>query len=407
MKVAYLTSRYPKISHTFIRREIAEIEARGIEVDRISVRRADEPLVDPADVAEGERTFVLLSVGGVGLVTALFAVLVARPAAWVRALRATWRMGRRSQRGMLTHFAYLAEACVLVRRFARSGVEHLHAHFGDNPAAVALLVSELGGPSFSFTSHGTGSFADPLSVALPFKLERCAFAVAVCEFGRSQHMRWSAPEHWPRMHVVRCGLDRAFLAAEPTPVPEVPRFVAVARFGPEKGLPVLLDALGALKSEGRAFELVLVGDGPLRGALGSQARALGIEGSVRFAGWKSNADVQSEVRASRALVLPSFSEGLPIVILEALALGRPVVATAVGGVPEIALPGRTGWLVPPGSVDALAGALREVLDADSRHLSELGQNGAALVREKHDAAVEAGRLAALFERALPGTRRGA
>jgi peptidoglycan/xylan/chitin deacetylase (PgdA/CDA1 family) len=267
-----------------------------------------------------------------------------------------------------------------------------------------MLCRELGGPSFSFTAHGIETFDAPEFQALDEKVSRASFTVGVSEFGRSQLCRWSDPAHWGRIHVVRCGVDEQFLGRPPAPIPEARRLVCVARLAPEKGHLPLLHAVGHLRDAGRTFELVLVGEGPMRTALEGLARRLGIDGLVRFTGWQDNAGVIRELLASRALVLPSFSEGLPVVLMEALALGRPCIATQITGVPELVEPGVTGWLVPAGSDRALATRMAEALDAAPAELERMGRAGAARVAALHDAKVEAARLVDLFAGAVRSSR---
>jgi colanic acid/amylovoran biosynthesis glycosyltransferase len=395
MTIGYLISYYPKPSHSFIRREISAVEAQGLRVVRYSVRPGGEE-VDEADVAEKGRTSVLLDAGPLRLALAAARVAVTRPATFLRALALAWRIGRKSARGTLRNLAYLVEACLLQGWCRRDGVQHLHAHFGSNTAAVAMLCHELGGPTFSFTAHGIETFDAPEFLALDEKVGRAAFTVAVCHFGRSQLCRWSDPIHWPRIHVVRCGVDRQFLDRAPAAAPSGSRLVCVARLSPEKGHLPLLAAAARLMESGRAMELVLVGDGPLRPTLERLIEKLGLQAHVRLAGWKSGAGVVEEILGSRALVLPSFSEGLPVVLMEAMALGRPVIASQITGIPELVEPRITGWLVPAGSDEALATAMMEALDAPLSDLDRMGREGARRVAELHDASAEGARLAALF-----------
>jgi glycosyltransferase involved in cell wall biosynthesis len=190
---------------------------------------------------------------------------------------------------------------------------------------------------------------------------------------------------------VHCAVDRSYLERSLTPVPDVPRLVSVGRLSREKGQSLLVDAVARLRAEGVPVELVVIGDGDLRAEL--EARA---GDGVRFAGWLDNARVADEIVASRALVLPSFSEGLPVTLMEALALGRPVVTTAIAGIPELVQDGVNGWVVPPSSLDALVDAMREVLTTPVEELDRMGKAGATLVAEQHDAITEAAKLDALF-----------
>ncbi len=397
MRVAYLVNQYPKTSHSFIRREIRGVESSGVEVERFSVRRVAEPLVDPADIEEEAKTRVLLDHGARTVVLELLLALLMRPIALLRGLKTAISLARSSQRGLSYHLAYLGEACRLRRWTAASHIDHVHAHFGTNATAVATLCRALGGPPFSFTVHSPGSSEVPELCALEEKMRRAQFVCAVSQHGKSQLLRYSAPTSWQQIHLVHCGTDESFLSAPAEAPPSAPRLVCVARMSAEKGHIVLLHALSKLAADGVDFELALVGDGPLRASLEQLAQELGIDQRVKFLGWKAGDDVRAEILASRALVLPSFVEGLPVVVMEAFALRRPVIATWVGGVPELVTPKTNGWLVPAGSVTELAAACRGALEASSEELFQMGREGAARVADQHDALDESARLAELFQ----------
>jgi len=403
-KVAYLVNQYPTVSHSFIRREIAALERQGVEVLRFSIRRPPAGLVDAADLAERDQTHVVLDAGAVALLLAALSTALAAPAAWWTALRAAVRMGRRSQRGVLRHLVYLVEASLLLRWMRAAGdVRHLHAHFGTNPAAVAMLVRLLGGPPYSFTVHGPEEFDHPVELSLGEKIEHAAAVVAVSSFGRSQLFRWIPYTAWPKVEVVRCGVDAAFLASGPRPIVDNRRLVCVGRLCEQKGQLLILEAVAALAAAGVPCELVLAGDGPLRGALEARIEALGLGRAVRITGWLSNDTVRAEILGARVFLLPSFAEGLPVALMEALALGRPAISTSVAGIPELLEGGVNGWLIPAGSVEALAGAIRQALDTPPDVLAAFGRAGAGAVAARHDAEREAGRLAQLFR---SGSRSG-
>jgi glycosyltransferase involved in cell wall biosynthesis len=407
LRVAYLINQYPRTSHSFIRREIFALEREGIEVLRYSLRPLDEPLPHELDRRELARTRVVLDEGIAGHVLAVAAVSLRRPATLARALGAAVRLGWRSDRGLLRHFVYLAEACVLARWLRREGADHLHAHFGTNSATVALLAREIGGPSYSLTVHGPEEFDRPEALRLDEKVRRAAFAVAISSFGRAQLCRWIRVADAPKIHVVHCGVDEDLLEAAPSAIPAAPRLVCVARLSEQKGHSVLLDAAARLAAEGVAFELMLVGDGPLRGELERRIALDGLGGRVWVTGWLGAPQVRDAILSSRALVLASFAEGLPIVLMEALALGRPVIATSIAGIPELVQPGINGWLAPAGSADALADAMRLALQASPAELAQMGHAGAARVARDHDARVAARQLAALFHSTLDERSRDA
>jgi glycosyltransferase involved in cell wall biosynthesis len=397
MRVGYLVTYYPRVSHTFIRREIAALEAQGVEVERFALRRAPDDVVDDIDLREAERTRVVLDSGAPALAAQLARTLLLRPLRFASALRLALRLGRASDRGVLKHLAYLVEACLLRVWFEQSGCSHVHVHFGTNSTAAAMLCHELGGPGYSFTAHGPDEFDAAYGLGLRDKIARARFVVAISSFGRSQLWRHCDYAHWSKVHVVHCGLDRAYLDAEPTPLPDRPRFVSVGRLSAQKGYPLLIEACAQLAAHGRDFELTLVGDGELRAELEALIDRHDLRARVRITGLADGARVREELRAARVFVLPSFAEGLPVVIMEALALGRPVLATSVAGVPEL-VSAECGWLVPAGSVDALVQAMERALATPLAELERMGQVGRARVRQQHDVQVEAEKLRALFER---------
>lgn len=400
MKLAYLVNQYPSPSHTFIRREIAALEAMGTPVERFSIRRPEVPLVDPRDQAELAATRAVLGAGRATIVTAVLGAMLRHPRGFGAAAARAARWGWRSVRGLPLSVAYLAEACILATWLRRAEVTHLHVHFGTNAVVVAALAELIGGPSYSFTVHGPEEFDRPEGLKLREKVASARFVVAVSEYGRSQLYRWMDPADWTKVHVVRCGLDASFLANEPTEVPDRPRLVSVGRLSEQKGQLVLLEAVSRLIADSPeiGLEVVLVGDGPMRPQVEEAIGRLDLGGTVRLAGVLSNDDVRREVEAARAMVLPSFAEGLPVVIMETLARGRPVVSTYVAGIPEL-VDASCGWLVPAGSVDRLVDALREVVDAAPHDLAQMGRTGRARVLERHDAQRESSRLAGLFARA--------
>jgi glycosyltransferase involved in cell wall biosynthesis len=221
--------------------------------------------------------------------------------------------------------------------------------------------------------------------------------VAVSSFGRSQLYRWVGYRHWEKVRVVHCAVDDGWLAAPPTPIPAgCRRLVCVGRLCEQKGQALLVRAAARLAREGVAFELLLVGDGEMRDALEELIAASGVGGQVAITGWADGEGVRRQLAAARALVLASFAEGLPVVLMEAFALGRPVIATAIAGIPELVADAESGWLVTPGDVDALAEAMRQALHADVADLERMGLAGREAVAARHRAAVEAGKLQALF-----------
>lgn len=283
---------------------------------------------------------------------------------------------------------------------------HVHAHFGTNSAEVVMLAHALGGPSYSFTVHGPEEFDMAQFLAIGEKVRRAAFAVAISSYGRSQLYRWLDHAHWPKVKVVHCGLEPAYHAVEPTPPAAGPRLVCVGRLCEQKGQLVLVEAAHRLALKGIQFELVLVGDGEMRAEVEGLIQRYGLAKEVRITGWVSNDQVREEILAARGLVLPSFAEGLPVVIMEAMALRRPVLATFVAGIPELVLPGENGWLFPAGSVDGLMAAMEECLSKPPEELRKMGECAYRRVLERHSIDTEVAKLAELFRKSCepPGLK---
>ena len=407
MNIAYLVNHYPAVSHSFIRREILALEKGGVAVQRIALRGWDGPLADPADVLERTRTRFVLRQGAVELSRAMLAAAFSHPGRAFAALRLATRMSRGSDRPLLWHWIYFAEACVVAHWLGESGASHVHAHFGTNSAEVAMLAGVLADVGYSFTVHGPDEFDRPRAIGLAEKIRRAAFVVGISSFTRSQMFRWVERAHWSKIEVVHCGLDAAFHAGDPAGATASTSLVCVGRLGEQKGHLLLLDAMRRVFDRGHRFSLVLAGDGELRAAVEARVRELGLQGHVRITGWIGSEEVRRELLAARALVLPSFAEGLPVVIMEAMALRRPVVTTYVAGIPELVQHGRTGWLVPAGDEEALADAMVACLGASAEALAAMGANGRERVLERHDADREAGKLAALFRSAASTPESGA
>lgn len=403
LHVAYLVNQYPKVSHTFIRREILALEALGLKVNRFAVRGWDAPVVDAADREEQRRTRYVLEPGLASLLVAAARTLVMAPVPALRGFICALRLGWRADRALPVHLVYWAEACVVLAWARQARVEHLHAHFGTNAAEVALLVAAMGGPPFSFTVHGPEEFDKPLALKLDRKMAAAAFVVAISSFGRSQLWRWCPHDAWNKVHVVHCGLDTEFLDAAVTPVPDTLRLVCVGRLCEQKGQMLLLEAAARIVESGTPLHLVLAGDGEMRPQIDARIVALGLSANVEVTGWIGAERVQQELQAARALVLPSFAEGLPVVLMEAMALQRPVVTTAIAGVPELVRHGVEGWIATAGDLDALVQAIRACLSASSSELDEMGQRARARVRERHDSHREAVKLAELFSGSRAGT----
>ena len=396
MKIAYFVNQYPKVSHSFIRREIVALETLGFPIERFALRGWDGELADQEDLAERGRTRYVLGQGLLPVILAFLRELTVNPLAMLQGLRWTVRLARYSDRSLLRHVVSLAEAAWLKVRLVSLGVTHVHAHFGTNSAEVVMLCHALGGPGYSFTVHGPEEFDKPAALHLREKIEHSRFVVAISSFGRSQLYRWVDRAHWPKIKVVHCGLERAFHEVASVPVAAERRLVCVGRLCEQKGQLLLIEAAHLLSERGHQFELVLAGDGEMRPAIEAAIARYALGDKVRITGWISSDQVRAELLAARAMVLPSFAEGLPVVIMEAMALRRPVLTTYVAGIPELVEDGRNGWLFPAGSVEELADAMANCLSMDLDQLQVMGDAARERVLQRHDIDTEVAKLARHF-----------
>ncbi len=402
MSVAYVLNTYPQPSHSFIRREVLALEAGGMSITRIAMRRPTMPLVDPADVAEEAKTNYVLEAGAISLGRAVLKSIAQSPARFGRALCTAWKLGRKSSVGRLRHLIYLAEACDVSRRAQAGGIRHLHAHFGTNSATVAMLAHILGGFSYSFTVHGPEEFDAPQALGLGDKMAEAAFTVAISQFGRSQLKRWVDPVHWARLKVVHCGIEPDKFP-DPAPVTGgAPRLVSIGRFSEQKGQLVLIEAMAQIAARHADAHLTLIGDGEMRPQIEAAIAQHGVQDHITLTGWLSEADVRGELARAQAMILPSFAEGLPMVIMEAMAAGRPVIATYIAGIPELVVHAQTGWMVPAGDVNSLVAAVDDLATCDSAALSKMGALGRKRALTRHDATQEAAKLAGHFQKLLEG-----
>ncbi len=360
----------------------------------LAMRAADVPLVDVQDKEEATKTQYVLKVGAPALLGALAQALWQNPARFLRAFKMALRLGSASEIGRLRHMIYFAEAAFVARQMTANGATHAHAHFGTNAATVAMLSHLLGGPKYSFTVHGPEEFDAPRALSLGDKIHHSAFAVAISQFGRSQLCRWTDHGDWARIKVVHCGIEPAKFDA-PAPMPAGPRrLVAIGRLVEQKGQLALVEALARTQAP---IHLTLIGDGEMRSQIEALSAQHGLANRITLTGWVDEARIKHELAQAHALVMPSFAEGLPMVVMEAMAAARPVIATYIAGTPELVQPEKTGWLVPAGDVDALANAMDRFAQTDDTTLAQMGQNARTRVLQRHDIDVEAAKLAAAMQ----------
>jgi colanic acid/amylovoran biosynthesis glycosyltransferase len=398
-RIGYLSTTYPGSNHAFIEREVIALRARGLEVETFAIRTKS---LD----REAVKTTTLLPVSARRLLVDNAILLAAHPHRYSRSLVRALSLGRGPRKRLWQAF-YFAEAVLLARQCARRGVEHIHAHFGNPPWDIAMLAARLLGVPWSLTLHGTDVNHDDREL-LAAKVEAAEFVVCVGQFARDQLLRLVDRSHWNKLHVVRCGLDAAWFNAPvriPTPDGRV-RILSVARLEPPKDLETLLVAAAALGRRGRDVELTLVGDGPLRPRLEQRARELELDNAVVFAGYLEQDELRRCYSKADICCLSSSSEGVPVVLMEAMARGVPVIAPRLPGVQELVEEECSGLLFTPGAASELAGSVERLASSPA-----LGQRLGEAAREKveaefriEDSAAELERLFRTATRSL--SRRG-
>lgn len=386
-RVGYLVSDFAAPSHTFVRREVAAVRALGTDVLAYSVQRTPSP---PAGVES------LLGRSAAYYAAALLTGLFATPVRFLTAWRLAITHRPAGLRGLLWSQFHFVEAIVLARLVRAGGVTWLHVHFANSAATVGLIAADYARIPFSLTLHGISETDAPAGQMLGAKIERAQFVACASYFMRAQALRMVDVQHWSKCHVVRCGVDLAALPAPRRgPVEKVPQLICVGRLSMEKGHFGLLDALGRLKGEGLDFAVTIVGDGPCGDDLRSRCTRLGLDDRVRFSGPLSESQTLNLIAAADTLLLASLMEGLPVVLIEALALEKPVLAPRIAGIPELVDDGKSGVLFTPSDWDDLARRLRAFL-ACHKHWQEWGAAGRARVELEFRIETSAARMVALF-----------
>jgi glycosyltransferase involved in cell wall biosynthesis len=415
-RVAYVMSHYPAVSHAFVLREVEHVRAAGVDVATVSIRRTPTgELLAEADRRAAATTFNVLPTSAGALLSAHVEALARSPRRYVSTLALALRTGAPGARERLWHLFYFAEAMLALRHCRRHRIAHLHAQFADSASDVAMLVTHYsrgddveGRPrTWSLAVHGSAEFYEVERHALAAKLAHAAFAIAISDFGRSQLMRLSPEERWPHIHVVRCGvdLDRFVPPAERSGSSQQAEILFVGRLLHGKGLPLLFEAVARLRRRGLDARVTIAGDGPARDACATAARRAGLDDAVRFLGAVGQDGIRELYERADVFCLPSLAEGIPVVVMEAMAMEVPVVTTRIMGIPELVEDGEEGILVPPGRVDPLADALERLVRAPAER-RRLGAAARRKIESDYNVADSAVRMRALLEceLALPAPR---
>lgn len=373
----------------------------GLQIKTASVcPPTDLEWMETEELEEYRQTYCLQRTSPVRVVLTHARLAASKPRRYASALRYALRLRRQGPVSRWRLLAYFAEAGLVAAWERRERIGHLHVHFGNPAATVALIAHRITGIPFSLTMHGPDIFDDVTLNLLPEKFRRAQFVRCISHFCKSQSLRLAPPSLWPKFHVIRCGVDLAQFRPRAEQEHEGLRILCVGRLVPSKGQHVLLDACRLLRERGVAFHLTLIGDGPDRQSLEAAAEGHLLNGCVAFRGPCGQAQVRAELANTDVMVLPSFAEGIPVVLMEAMACGVPCVSTPVMGIPELIAHGNNGLLAAPSNIVELADRIQR-LASDPALRRTLGHEARATVTDGYDVRANCRRLRDLLASQVP------
>jgi len=397
-RLAYLLSAYPAISHTFLLNEVLELRKRGfiIDVACINEPRWENSALSDTVERECETTFYVKQTRPAQVVLLLLRLVLTRPSVIFRGLLAVGQLGAIGGTATLYSMFYLAEALILGDWLRQRDHTHLHIHFGGPVATVGMLTSIAWNIPYSLSIHGPEEFYNTDKLHLHKKVERAAFVLCVSDHCRSQLMKLCEPVQWGKLHVARLGVDVGrFSPGEGWKTDDCLEIICVGRLVPDKGQLVLLHAFSQLLSRGHRLRLRLIGDGIERHRVEEFIMENGLSDSVIVEGALSHETTRMLLGRADIFVLASFAEGLPIALMEAMAMEIPCVSTYIAGIPELIRSEVDGLLVPASSEEALIGALDRLI-ANPELRRNLARSGRQRVVEQYDLQANVSTLGEIF-----------
>lgn len=404
--IAYLASQYPAVTHTFILREVQQLRQLGIAIRTASVKPAvpSPHGFTEAELQETAATFYVKTRSPLRLLLDHAACFALRPRAYISGLLMALHLAGPDLEAVAHHLAYFGEAIPIGEWMRRNALGHLHVHFANAAATAAMLIRKTYGIPYSISVHGYDEFYDTGFYRLREKIENAAFICCISRFCRSQLMKTSSRDHWDKMELCPLGVDPEVFQPHHGAGGDVFRIVCVGRLIQTKGQGILLDAVAILVGRGRRVHADFLGDGPDRRAFEEQAARLHIGPHVTFHGSVNQPRVLESVAGADVFALPSFAEGVPVSLMEAMAMEVPCISTTVAGISELIESGQDGILVPPSDPDLLAEAIETLIGNPELRL-ELARAGRRKVVAKYNLRANVEHLASVFERRLGITRR--
>lgn len=401
LRMGYLVSRYPAVSHTFILREVLALRERGIKIDVASINDPpSENELTPAERTESDRTFYIKREGTAGALKAIGWLLLHHPRDLARGLVQAMHLGGTDPRRILLCLFYWIEAAILARWAQKRSLTHVHVHFATPAATVALIATSIASITLSITVHGPDEFYDVPGYYLERKIARTGFIVCISFFAQSQLMKLTPGEDWHKFDLARLGVDLEHFAPRPfRAAPSRFQVLCVGRLVSSKGQRILIEAIELLVNRGHSLHLRLIGDGPDRQDLQRLVRERGLAAEVTFEGAVNQDRIRDFYREADIFALASFAEGIPVVLMEAMAMEIPSIATGINGIPELIRDGIDGLLVAPSDIEGMAAALESLIE-QPRLREILGKAGRKRVEEQYTLSKSIDRLSEVFHRRL-------
>lgn len=401
LKLAYFLSRYPAVSHTFFLKEILGLRKLGFHIETASVNLPDRPFdkLPISEMEEARQTYFLKSVPFWEVLCTVVTITFVHPISALRGARFAIQLGGWNLYRKIYAVFYLIEAFLLGHWMRKRGLNHLHTHFGGSVATVAMLAARTWDFEYSLTIHGPEEFYEVEDCYLPAKIAQAKFVFCISDFCRSQLMKYCDPARWDKMQVIRLGVDPDEFKPVHRGCKKALEIVCVGRLVPAKGQHILLRALFLLQTKGHNVHLRLIGDGPDRASLESEVQRSQATNMVTFYGALNHDETRQQLADADIFALASFAEGIPIALMEAMAMGIPCVSTNVAGIPELIRNNIDGLLVPASSVEAMAAALEELI-VNPELRCRFAQSGRERVLDCYNLPANLEALAAAFQQKL-------
>ncbi len=396
--IAYLVSRYPTLSMTFVLNEVLELWALGFRIETASINPPDRPpeKLTAEERQEAARTYCVKCHGVQGAAAAHAKTLVLNLAGYWRGIALAFTLAGLDLPRLFLNLMYFTEALMVGQWMRRNGQKHLHVHLASQAASVGLFVRRVFHFGYSLTVHGPDEFLDTEGQYLSQKIAAADFLVCISSYTCSQLMNLSPYEQWKKFIVVRLGVDPVLFSPLPAkPDSDSLEILCVARLTPAKGQHILLDAMERLTTDGRQVRLHIVGGGPDEPSLREHAARLTKPDCVVFEGAVNQDRIRNLYALADVFCLPSFAEGLPVVLMEEMSMSIPCVSTNIMGIPELIRNQVDGFLVVPGDCAALSEALARLMD-DHEMRNRFAANGRTRILDGYDLAHNASALAGIF-----------